>query len=152
MEFGALICKPKNPICDRCPIASNCCTFREKLDCSRIPKFQKIVYVKKTIQRIFICDGQFIILKKTNGKRLHNIFELPLLDDTDKKIPLQEIAKIRRSIAHEHIEEIIFEPQYLDLKILTKNYPNLISLPIHELKNITLSSPHRKWLNGQLCL
>jgi A/G-specific adenine glycosylase len=47
MEFGALICKFKNPTCDRCPIAPYCRSFQEKLDCSQIPKFQKIVYTKK---------------------------------------------------------------------------------------------------------
>ncbi|MDR1366778.1 MAG: A/G-specific adenine glycosylase [Puniceicoccales bacterium] len=152
MELGALICRPKNPICDRCPIVLHCCSFQKKLNYLQIPKFQKIIYVKKTAQRIFICDGQFIILKKTNTKRLYNIFELPLIDDIDKKMFTQEIAKINRSIANERIEEIISKPKYLpkDLKILTQNYPDLIFLSIYELKNITISGPHRKWLDKQL--
>ncbi|MDR0418488.1 MAG: hypothetical protein LBH08_03610 [Puniceicoccales bacterium] len=152
MEFGALICKPKNPACDRCPIVLHCCSFQKKLNCLQIPKFKKIVYVKRIVQRIFICKGQITILKKTNTKRLHDIFELPLIDDIDKKMFIQEIAKISRSIAYERIEEIIFEPQYLpeDLKILTQNRPSLILLPICELKNITISGPHRRWLDRQL--
>ncbi|MDR1906721.1 MAG: A/G-specific adenine glycosylase [Puniceicoccales bacterium] len=149
MEFGALICKPKNPFCDLCPIVKYCCSYQKKLDCSQIPNFQKIVYTKKIIQRIFISNGQFIILKKTNTKRLHNIFELPLLQDMNQKMSLRAIAKISRSITNEHITEIIFEPQNLpeDLTILLQNSSELTLLPICELYKITLSGPHRKWLD-----
>ena len=30
MEIGALICKPKNPICDQCPIIKNCRSYKKK--------------------------------------------------------------------------------------------------------------------------
>jgi A/G-specific adenine glycosylase len=161
MELGALICKPKNPFCDRCPIGLYCRSFQEKLDHSQIPKFKKITYIKKIIRRIFIYNGQFIMLKKTQTNRLHNIFELPLFEDISGKMPSQEIsgktscreiAKINRSIAHERITEIILEPKHLpkNFEMLSKNDSELIFLPIHELKNITLSGPHRKWLDGQL--
>ncbi|MDR2813000.1 MAG: A/G-specific adenine glycosylase [Puniceicoccales bacterium] len=150
MEFGALICKAKNPTCDRCPIAFHCHSFQKKLDRSQIPRFKKIVYVKKIIQRIFISDERYIILKKANTNRLHNIFELPLLDDIHEKTPTLEIAKINRSIAHERITEIILSPKHQNFKILLKKNTELTLLSIQELKSITLSGPHRKWLDGYL--
>jgi A/G-specific adenine glycosylase len=152
MELGALICKFKNPACDCCPIYLHCCSFQKKLDYTQIPKFQKTIYIKKTVQRVFICNEQFIILKKTNGKRLHNIFELPLLDNASQKIPLQEIAKINRSIANERIVEIIFTPKDLqkNLENLTNDHADWVRIPIHKLKTITLSGPYRRWLDGQL--
>ena len=30
MEIGALLCKPKNPYCDKCPITKNCLSFKRK--------------------------------------------------------------------------------------------------------------------------
>ena len=30
MEIGALLCKPKNPYCDMCPIIKNCLSFKKK--------------------------------------------------------------------------------------------------------------------------
>jgi A/G-specific adenine glycosylase len=152
MELGALICKPKNSFCERCPIHSHCRSFQEKLDHSQIPRLKKIIYIKKNIQRIFINDGQFIILKKTNTNRLRNIFELPLLDDIPDKMPTREIAKINRSITNERIEEIILEPKYLpkNFEIFSNNNPELMRLPICQLKTIPLSGPHRKWLNERL--
>ena len=28
MELGALICKPKNPLCAECPLTKNCKSFK----------------------------------------------------------------------------------------------------------------------------
>jgi A/G-specific adenine glycosylase len=153
MELGALICKPKNPACDRCPVEKYCLCFQKKLDCTRIPQFSRATYVKKTIRRAFVCNNFFILLRQANTKRLHNIFELPLLDDIPETTPAIEIDKISRSIARERITEMIFELQILpeNLQILTKNSRELILLPIDELKNITLSGPHRKWLDKNCC-
>jgi A/G-specific adenine glycosylase len=149
MELGALICKPKNPACDRCPVTKYCHCFQKKLDCTHIPRFPKAIYVKKMIQRAFICDKFFILLRQTNTKRLQNIFELPLLDDIPGAIPTKKIDKISRSIARERITETIFELQISpeNLQILTKNSRELVLLLLGELKNITLSGPHRKWLD-----
>ena len=30
MEIGALICKPKNPYCEKCPITRNCISYKKK--------------------------------------------------------------------------------------------------------------------------
>ena len=30
MEMGALLCKPKIPNCEKCPITKNCLSFRRK--------------------------------------------------------------------------------------------------------------------------
>ena len=30
MELGALICKPKNPLCNKCPISNKCKSFIKK--------------------------------------------------------------------------------------------------------------------------
>jgi hypothetical protein len=101
------------------------------------------------IQRALVCDDFFIILKQTNTKRLHHIFELPLLDDISGTPPPKEIGKISRSIARERIRETIFKFHFLpeNLQNLTKNNRELTLLPICELKNVTLSGPHRKWLD-----
>ena len=30
MELGALICRPKNPLCHQCPLTKNCISFKKK--------------------------------------------------------------------------------------------------------------------------
>ena len=37
MELGALICKPSNPLCYKCPISRNCISFSRDLTISSIP-------------------------------------------------------------------------------------------------------------------
>ncbi|MDR2200621.1 MAG: A/G-specific adenine glycosylase [Puniceicoccales bacterium] len=154
MEFGALICRPKNPLCDRCPIGKYCRSFSEKLDLTSIPKFKKMIRIEKTMQRIFLCDGQWVLLKKTEGKRLDNIFELPPLDEIHEicgKIPMETTGKINRSIGRERIRETILRPKYLpeNWKEASHQCPGLYRFSIPELENIPLSGPHRRWLDGQ---
>ena len=31
MEIGALLCKPKNPYCEKCPITKNCYPLKKKI-------------------------------------------------------------------------------------------------------------------------
>ena len=31
MELGALVCKPKNPYCERCPITKHCLSYKKKI-------------------------------------------------------------------------------------------------------------------------
>ena len=40
MELGALICKPKNPLCTKCPIIRNCISYKKK-DFDIAPKNKK---------------------------------------------------------------------------------------------------------------
>ncbi|MDR1435458.1 MAG: hypothetical protein LBI77_03590 [Puniceicoccales bacterium] len=152
MELGALICKPKNPSCGHCPIASHCRNFQEKLGGEQIPRFRKTIYVQRDMQRIFLCDSSSIILKKAKGRRLHNIFEMPSPEDITENLATHAIGKICRSIARERITETILEPDSLpdDLGAWVQSNLKLTLLPIRELGNFTLSGPHRRWLNGKI--
>lgn len=153
IEFGALICKPKNPLCLECPIASECRCYQERLDPNTIPKFQKIIYKKRQVNRILLHNQYFILLKCASSTRLKDIYELPLLEDISLEGPIKEIAQIKRSIAHERIVEHIFIPENsnllvntLDLqKELSTNKTKLEKISLKLLQKITLSGPHRKW-------
>lgn len=143
MELGALICKPSTPICSKCPIARACLGYQQQLDLPQIPKFQKVVYIKKQIERILVINDQGILLHQATTPRLHQIYELPKRED-GIVAPENPIGKILRSIAKERITELIFK---------AKNIPeqqNLTYIPLNELHRYTLSGPHRKWLNKYL--
>ena len=40
MELGALICKPKSPLCNKCPISKNCKSYKKKIDIWNIIKIK----------------------------------------------------------------------------------------------------------------
>lgn len=60
IELGALICKPKNPKCDQCPIA---------LDCQAFQKGQTSLYPKKAPKKAKEkCHGDFYLIEDEEGQ------------------------------------------------------------------------------------
>ena len=72
MELGALICKPKKPLCLQCPLTKNCKSFKNndfeiiKKDQKKIDKFYIVNVYKKKINfyllRILNLCISFIVL------------------------------------------------------------------------------------------
>jgi A/G-specific adenine glycosylase len=81
MELGALICKPKNPLCLKCPIIKNCKSFKNndfniiKLDKKKIDKFYLVKIYKK--------NNLFLLTKNTKFNFLKNL----------KIFPMKEISR-----------------------------------------------------------
>ena len=81
MELGALICRPKNPLCSQCPLIKNCKSFKNndfelvKDRKKKIDKFYKLKVYKK--------GNQFLLIKNTKFNFLKNL----------KIFPMNEIAK-----------------------------------------------------------
>ena len=60
MELGALICKPNNPICEKCPISKNCKSFTKKdFTLTKIKKNNKDKY-------LLVKNRNFNFLKNFN--------------------------------------------------------------------------------------
>ena len=78
MELGAVICKPKNPLCNECKVKKNCQSFINKLQ-NQIPEPKKRTIKKKLYCSSFLVlmDNRFILLKKRSEKILQNQWELP---------------------------------------------------------------------------
>ena len=76
MELGALICKPNNPLCDKCPILKNCKSFKKK-------DFNLTKNIKKNIEKYFILkvykkDQRYLLVKNTKFNFLKNLRIFPM--------------------------------------------------------------------------
>ena len=76
MELGALICKPKNPLCDQCPISTNCMSLQKK-------DFDLTKITKKNIEKYFILkvykkDQRYLLIKNTKFNFLKNLTIFPM--------------------------------------------------------------------------
>ena len=76
MELGALICKPNNPLCDKCPILKNCKSFKKK-------DFNLTKNIKKNIEKYFILkvykkDQRYLLVKNSKFNFLKNLRILPM--------------------------------------------------------------------------
>ena len=81
MELGALVCKPKNPLCTKCPIIKNCKSYKKQ-------DFEIAVKSKKKIDKFFIIKvfkkgNKILLIKNTKFKFLKNF----------KIFPMEEIKK-----------------------------------------------------------
>ena len=89
MELGALICKPKNPLCFKCPVKRNCKSFRNndfeivKDRKKKIDKFYKLKVYKKGNQFLLIKNTKFNFLKNF---KIFPMYEISKKDNLEKTL------------------------------------------------------------------
>ena len=76
MELGALICKPKNPLCNKCPISKNCKSLKKK-------DFNLMKYNKKNVDKYFLLkvykkNQRYLLIKNTKFNFLKNLTIFPM--------------------------------------------------------------------------
>ena len=81
MELGALICKPKKPFCEKCPLTKNCKSYKKQ-------DFEIAVKSKKKIDKffkvkIFTKGNKILLIKNTKFNFLKNL----------KIFPMEEISR-----------------------------------------------------------
>jgi len=153
MELGATICTRQNAKCGICPVKSFSHAGLNNT-WANFPKIQKKQITKLSINRGWVVHNNKLLLHyiSENEKRLANIYELPASDDfispdTLSTYPL--LLKKNRSISTQRITESIYHipPTPNLLKAITKN-ADLQWIPLNQLHEITLSGPHRRWVNA----
>ena len=78
MELGALVCTPKNPACDVCPLTRDCGAFQDGAPhlYPNIPKKEKIPEYQVGLAVIW-HDGKFLIQKRPSIGHLAGLWEFP---------------------------------------------------------------------------
>jgi len=91
MEFGALQCKPRNPLCESCPLSSGCLAL-QKDKIKELPVKLKKTKVKKRYFNYLVVysEGNKTLLQQRTGKGIWNgLYEFPLIET---KEPVNEGA------------------------------------------------------------
>jgi A/G-specific adenine glycosylase len=77
MELGALLCRPRNPGCLRCPLPRFCLAYKwgaqEVIPAPRSRLYNKI----DTVVGIISCDGRYLIQKRPPRGLLAGLWEFP---------------------------------------------------------------------------
>ena len=71
MEIGALLCKPKNPNCEKCPITKDCLSFKRKD--FEIKKKNKKIIDKFYLATLYKNEGQLLLIKNQKFNFLKNL-------------------------------------------------------------------------------
>jgi A/G-specific adenine glycosylase len=77
MELGALVCKPRNPLCLLCPVQTFCLAF-ERGEQEVIPRPKKRTYHKiEAVVAIIRKDGKILLQKRPPSGLLAGLWEFP---------------------------------------------------------------------------
>ena len=76
MELGALICKPINPLCNKCPISKKCISLKKKD--FNIVKNNKKNNEKYFILKVFKKKQSYLLIKNTKFNFLKNLTIFPM--------------------------------------------------------------------------
>ena len=79
MELGALICTPRNPRCEICPLKSGCRAYAEGRTAELpVKKAAKPVRVRRMDYLLSIKDGRLSVQKRTANDIWQNLYQFPL--------------------------------------------------------------------------
>jgi len=82
MDFGALHCKPQNPLCETCPFSDSCVAFEKKLT-KELPVKEKKIKVRKRYFNFLVIktDNNKTILSERKGKGIwQGLYQFPLIE------------------------------------------------------------------------
>jgi A/G-specific adenine glycosylase len=82
MDFGALHCKPQNPLCETCPFSDSCVALEKKLT-KELPVKEKKIKVKKRYFNFIVIktDDDKTILSERKGKGIwQGLYQFPLIE------------------------------------------------------------------------
>ncbi|MEE4001156.1 A/G-specific adenine glycosylase [Tenacibaculum sp. FZY0031] len=94
MDFGALHCKPQNPLCSECPLANSCVAFA-KNRVKELPVKEKKIKVKKRYFNYLvpITENNETVLEERKGKGIwQGLYQFPLVE-TQKKTAEDELME-----------------------------------------------------------
>jgi len=131
MEIGAVVCKPKLPLCNLCPISENCKAFKFK-DFVIKPKdkFNKTKYFEANV---YSYKNKYLLIKNKKFNFLKNFFIFPMTEINKKKFNHSDYKKINVKISNMNMKILIKKNKKLkqirDSLFLDKSNMNNYILP-----------------------
>lgn len=92
MEIGALLCKPKNPNCDKCPITKYCLSFKRQD--FEIRKKNKKIIDKFYLATLYKNNNQLLLIKNEKFNFLKNLLIFPMKEITLSESLLKSNKKL----------------------------------------------------------
>ena len=81
MEFGAMLCKPKNPDCRICPLRADCYALNNNAIASLPQKLKKAKIRERYLNYLVITDSDTILMNKRDDSDIWaNMYDLPLIE------------------------------------------------------------------------
>lgn len=152
MELGATLCKPKNPLCESCPLVDHCFAYAE----NRQNEFPFLTKQKEPKEYYYVTliieDKDSVYLRKRDEELLKGMYEYPqfinesLSSIEDDLMDKQIIVKISdESSTYKHVfSHQIWNMEVHKATLISGIDPSWIKINKKEIHNIPMAVAHRK--------
>lgn len=110
MDLGSEICKPKNPLCDECPLEDDCLAF--SLDkVSEFPvKTKKVKTEDLHLKYYFVhYKGQFVIQQRKDDFIWKKLFEFPVSIPEELEPLIKGLKTVHHKLTHKNLTIDIYD-------------------------------------------
>ncbi len=136
MELGALVCTPRTPRCDKCPIRSHCAAFANGTAASLPRKKPRPKQAELAEHCAWTISRGRVLLEQQTGARWRGLWKLPALPTAPHTTPL---LTLEYPFTHHRVTLSVFaQPARSPLREHFAWHP-LASLP-----GVPLTAPHRR--------
>lgn len=146
MDFGAVICKPQNPLCSTCPLKIRCVAFLQNRVSVLPVKSGKMIKKHRWLYYLIVAYNGKIYVRKRGAKEIwENLYEFVLLE-TDRSFTFEEIknSEFFKDIAGKNKSVILhvskMYKQQLTHQTIHGNFIQLTvrnALPLKDYKAVT---------------
>lgn len=154
MEFGAIICKPKNPLCDSCVLINECVAFKKGI-VNNLPNKTLTLRPKDLFIYYFVIFDKLnktVYLRKRRKDGIwKNLYDFPSFD-SEKKITANQLYK-KNEFTNLFLEQNyeIYNPEKLKHKLTHRTifasfFPIIINNILMSHKKMGLSAVNLKML------
>jgi A/G-specific adenine glycosylase len=154
MEFGAILCKPKNPDCGVCPVRAGCIAYQTN-KVSVLPQKLKTVKIRERYFNYFlVTDGVTVLMRQRDESDIWaNMFDLPLIETPEYTTPeivtkllhlqgfaegpaqlIRSYPQKRHILTHQHIHAQFIHIEAHKIKLEQK----LFFIEVKKLKSLAL--------------
>jgi len=99
MEFGAMLCKPKNPACGICPVRTGCWAFKHNATTTLPVKLNKLKIKERYFNYFLIINnGEIMLNKRGENDIWANMYDLPMIETTGM-IAIEELMGTPEAVA-----------------------------------------------------
>ena len=99
MELGALICKPNNPHCEKCPISNKCIALKK--NDFLLTKIKKKNNNKYYLLKVYKDKNKYLLIKNTKFNFLKNFSIFPM-QELSKPISSTDIVNFK-TVSYTHL-------------------------------------------------
>ena len=136
MEIGSLLCRPKNPHCEKCPITKNCLSFKNKNFV--IKKKNKKIINKFYLATLYRNNDQVLLIRNDRFKFLKNLLIFPMKEVSQPDSSFKAKKKLNLKMSNMNMNI------YIDFSKTKKKLKNGLWIEQKKLQNYMIPTFTKK--------